>query len=162
MALLKRILRYIKGTTTHGLQLRATADLNITAYSDADWAGCPDTRRSTSGFCVCSLATPWSHGPPSGSRRCLARVRKLNTAHWQTRPPSVSGYVNCWENYTAPSPKLRWHIATTSLPYTCRRTRFITRGPNTSNLIYTFFENECRSASFASYMFQRISSTPTF
>jgi hypothetical protein len=22
------------------------------AYSDADWAGCPDTRRSTSGFCV--------------------------------------------------------------------------------------------------------------
>jgi hypothetical protein len=52
MALLKRILRYIKGTTTHGLQLRATTDLNITAYSDADWAGCPDTRRSTSGFCV--------------------------------------------------------------------------------------------------------------
>ncbi|XP_066323353.1 uncharacterized mitochondrial protein AtMg00810-like [Miscanthus floridulus] len=27
-------------------------DLPITAYSDADWAGCPDTRRSTSGFCV--------------------------------------------------------------------------------------------------------------
>jgi len=24
---------------------------NIVAYSDADWAGCPDTRRSTSGFC---------------------------------------------------------------------------------------------------------------
>ena len=24
----------------------------MTVYSDADWAGCPDTRRSTSGFCV--------------------------------------------------------------------------------------------------------------
>ncbi|KAK1647950.1 hypothetical protein QYE76_065755 [Lolium multiflorum] len=24
----------------------------MVAYSDADWAGCPDTRRSTSGFCV--------------------------------------------------------------------------------------------------------------
>ena len=24
----------------------------VSAFSDADWAGCPDTRRSTSGFCV--------------------------------------------------------------------------------------------------------------
>jgi hypothetical protein len=24
----------------------------VTAYSDADWAGCPDSRRSTSGYCV--------------------------------------------------------------------------------------------------------------
>ena len=26
--------------------------MTLHAYSDADWAGCPDTRRSTSGFCV--------------------------------------------------------------------------------------------------------------
>lgn len=52
LALLKRILRYVRGTTSHGLLLRASTELNITAYSDADWAGCPDTRRSTSGFCV--------------------------------------------------------------------------------------------------------------
>ncbi|GKC48632.1 ribonuclease H-like domain-containing protein [Tanacetum coccineum] len=25
---------------------------NLVAYSDADWAGCPMTRRSTSGYCV--------------------------------------------------------------------------------------------------------------
>ncbi|XP_066333358.1 uncharacterized mitochondrial protein AtMg00810-like [Miscanthus floridulus] len=52
LALLKRILRYVRGTTSHGLLLRASTDFNITAYSDADWAGCPATRRSTSGFCV--------------------------------------------------------------------------------------------------------------
>ncbi|CAN6220900.1 unnamed protein product [Urochloa humidicola] len=51
-ALLKQILRYLKGTTTFGLQLCATSTSSLTAYSDADWAGCPDTRRSMSGFCV--------------------------------------------------------------------------------------------------------------
>jgi hypothetical protein len=50
--MLKRILRYIKGTTALGVQLRTASTPTITAYSDADWAGCPDTRRSTSGFCV--------------------------------------------------------------------------------------------------------------
>jgi hypothetical protein len=52
LALLKRILQYVRSTTSHGLLLRASNELNITAYSDADWAGFPDTRRSTSGFRV--------------------------------------------------------------------------------------------------------------
>ncbi|XP_066324585.1 uncharacterized mitochondrial protein AtMg00810-like [Miscanthus floridulus] len=43
LTLLKRLLRYVCGTTTMGLYLRGSADLTITAYSDADWAGCPDT-----------------------------------------------------------------------------------------------------------------------
>ncbi|XP_022030534.1 uncharacterized mitochondrial protein AtMg00810-like [Helianthus annuus] len=49
---LKRIIRYIKGTADHGLTLSASTDLSLRAYTDADWAGCPDTRRSTSGYCV--------------------------------------------------------------------------------------------------------------
>jgi hypothetical protein len=51
-ALLKRVLRYLKGTTSLGLQLLASPTPSITAYTDADWAGCPDTRRSTSGFAI--------------------------------------------------------------------------------------------------------------
>jgi len=50
--MLKRILRYVKGTVSLGVQLRAISSPTISAYSDADWARCPDTRRSTSGFCV--------------------------------------------------------------------------------------------------------------
>ncbi|XP_066354331.1 uncharacterized mitochondrial protein AtMg00810-like [Miscanthus floridulus] len=50
--MLKRILRYVKGTSNLGIQLRTATSPTIAAYSDADWAGCPDTRRSTSGFCV--------------------------------------------------------------------------------------------------------------
>lgn len=51
-ALVKRILRYLKGTLEFGLQLHRTSIGALVAYSDADWAGCPDTRRSTSGYAV--------------------------------------------------------------------------------------------------------------
>jgi hypothetical protein len=50
--MLKRVLRYLKGTIDYGLHLLAAAKPQLVAYTDADWAGCPDTRRSTSGFCV--------------------------------------------------------------------------------------------------------------
>nr|XP_020195612.2 uncharacterized mitochondrial protein AtMg00810-like [Aegilops tauschii subsp. strangulata] len=50
--LVKRILRYIRGTTTLGLTLTASPSTDLVAYSDADWAGCPDTRCSTLGYCV--------------------------------------------------------------------------------------------------------------
>ena len=52
LQLVKRILRYIKGTSHLGLQLHVGSSSDLVAYSDADWAGCPDTRKSTSGFCV--------------------------------------------------------------------------------------------------------------
>ncbi|GKE18686.1 ribonuclease H-like domain-containing protein [Tanacetum coccineum] len=49
---LKRILRYVQGTLDYGLQLFSSSTTDLVAYSDADWAGCPTTRRSTSGCCV--------------------------------------------------------------------------------------------------------------
>nr|GEV00546.1 hypothetical protein [Tanacetum cinerariifolium] len=45
---LKRILRYVRGTLDFGLQLYASSTHSLVAYSDADWADCPTTRRSTS------------------------------------------------------------------------------------------------------------------
>nr|GEU55825.1 ribonuclease H-like domain-containing protein [Tanacetum cinerariifolium] len=47
-----RILRYVRGTIDYGLQLHVSSTAQLTAYIDADWAGCPVTRRSTSGYCV--------------------------------------------------------------------------------------------------------------
>ncbi|XP_037474714.1 uncharacterized protein LOC119352077 [Triticum dicoccoides] len=48
----KRILHYLCDTSSHGLHLRRSGSLDLVAYSDADWAGCPDTCRSTSGYAV--------------------------------------------------------------------------------------------------------------
>lgn len=52
MKALRRILRYVQGSNHHGLQLLKKQKMALIAYSDADWAGCPSTRRSTSGYCV--------------------------------------------------------------------------------------------------------------
>ena len=48
----KRILRYISHTVSHGLHIRPSPTPILSAYSDADWAGCPDDRRSTGGYAV--------------------------------------------------------------------------------------------------------------
>ena len=50
--LVKRILRYLKVIVAYGLPILRSSLDHIVAYSDADWAGCPDTRRSTTGYCV--------------------------------------------------------------------------------------------------------------
>ena len=48
----KRLLRYLAGTTSQGILLASTSAATLTAYCDSDWASCPTTRRSTSGYCV--------------------------------------------------------------------------------------------------------------
>ncbi|CAM8900949.1 unnamed protein product [Rhodiola kirilowii] len=48
----KRILRYIKGTIDFGLRFRRSSITRLSVFTDADWAGCLDDRRSTSGFAV--------------------------------------------------------------------------------------------------------------
>lgn len=50
--MLKRILRYIRETTTYGLHMFNDSSLTLNAFSDSDWVGCHDTRRSTTGFCA--------------------------------------------------------------------------------------------------------------
>ncbi|GKV37573.1 hypothetical protein SLEP1_g45591 [Rubroshorea leprosula] len=47
-----RIIRYVKGTLFHGLHFSANSSPVLCAYSDADWAGDPFGRRSTTGYCL--------------------------------------------------------------------------------------------------------------
>ena len=52
LAAVHRIIRYLIGTSTRGLFFPAGSPPQLQAYSDADWAGCPDTRKSTTGWCM--------------------------------------------------------------------------------------------------------------
>ncbi|XP_019051905.1 PREDICTED: uncharacterized protein LOC109114147 [Nelumbo nucifera] len=48
----KRILRYLKSTLDVGLHFTPLTSLQLHAFSDANWAGCPDDHKSTDGYCV--------------------------------------------------------------------------------------------------------------
>ncbi|XP_022004529.1 uncharacterized mitochondrial protein AtMg00810-like [Helianthus annuus] len=50
--LVKRILRYVKGTITFGLSFSKPATTQLVGYLDADWARCVETRRSTYGYSI--------------------------------------------------------------------------------------------------------------
>nr|XP_043614801.1 secreted RxLR effector protein 161-like [Erigeron canadensis] len=45
-----RIVRYLKGTTGHGVLFKANGHLSIQIYTDADWVGDKGNRRSTSRY----------------------------------------------------------------------------------------------------------------
>jgi hypothetical protein len=46
----KRILRYIKGTYKLGLEYQYGGNVQLAGYTDSDWAGDTDDRKSTSGY----------------------------------------------------------------------------------------------------------------
>uniref|UniRef100_A0A803NKH7 Uncharacterized protein n=1 Tax=Cannabis sativa TaxID=3483 RepID=A0A803NKH7_CANSA len=48
----KRLLRYLAGSIGHGLVFKSTNRLDIQGYTDANWAGCFDDRKSTSEYCI--------------------------------------------------------------------------------------------------------------
>ena len=58
----KRVLRYLKGTAELALTYTNEGNASLTRYSDADWAGDRDTRRSTSGmtFMLQGVSITWS------------------------------------------------------------------------------------------------------
>lgn len=47
-----RVLRYLKSNPSKGLFYPASTSLKLSAYCDADWAACPATRRSLTGYCI--------------------------------------------------------------------------------------------------------------
>ncbi|KAL6323616.1 hypothetical protein AAG906_039210 [Vitis piasezkii] len=47
-----RVVRYLKNAPGQGLFFSSNSDFRLRAYCDSDWAGCPITRRSTTGYCV--------------------------------------------------------------------------------------------------------------
>jgi hypothetical protein len=70
-AVVKRILRYLKGTSSFGLHLTHGSSLSLHGFTDADWARSIDDQKSTGGYIVFYGTTPISW--KSGKQRTVAR-----------------------------------------------------------------------------------------
>lgn len=55
-----RVVRYLKGTPGQGILLRADSNLSLQGWCDSDWAACPLTRRSLTGWLVFLGGSPIS------------------------------------------------------------------------------------------------------
>ena len=57
----KHILRYLAGTVDYGLDYRGLGGVSLVGFTDSDWAGCVQDRKSTSGCCFSlgSAAVSW-------------------------------------------------------------------------------------------------------
>ena len=55
-----RVVRYLKGKPGQGVLLKRDNSLQLTGWCDSDWAGCPVTRRSVTGWMVFLGSSPVS------------------------------------------------------------------------------------------------------
>jgi hypothetical protein len=73
MEAVKRVLRYMQGTLKIGLKFHPYSSLHPSAFSDVDWAACPDDRRSTGGFAIYLGA----------NRQFLGQAQKRSIKPWR-------------------------------------------------------------------------------
>lgn len=55
-----KVLRYLARNPEQDILFASQQQAKLQAYCDSDWAGCPNTRRSTTGFCILLGQTPIS------------------------------------------------------------------------------------------------------
>uniref|UniRef100_A0A2N9ILA5 Uncharacterized protein n=1 Tax=Fagus sylvatica TaxID=28930 RepID=A0A2N9ILA5_FAGSY len=103
----KRILRYLKDTPDHGLFYQP-GSLMLEAYSDADYAGCPDDRHSTGGYCVYL-----GHNPISWSAKKQRTVSRSSTeaeyVNWPTLQLNSHGLDPCLKTWETKHLEVDYH-----------------------------------------------------
>jgi hypothetical protein len=86
------ILRYLKSTPGQGIFLPSKSDLQLHAYCDSDWAGCPVTRCSLTVTLLLCVALPFL-GKPRNKLMFPAPQLKLNIALWLLQLVKLFGFA---------------------------------------------------------------------
>ena len=92
MKVATRILQYIKGTLGQGVFFPMGSNLQLKTYCDADWAGCPDIRKSLTSCCVFlgNALVSWRSKKPNAVSRS-----KLNIGPWLQPHVRQPGCCTC-------------------------------------------------------------------
>lgn len=86
----KRVLRYIKGTLSYGMQFTKAENLKLVGYCDSDWAGSLDDMKSTTGYAfnIGSAMICWSSkkqgvvAQSTAEAEYVAAAAAVNQAIW--------------------------------------------------------------------------------
>jgi hypothetical protein len=113
----KRIICYIKCKLDLGTQLVPSPPYVI-AYSDADWAGCPNTRRSTTGSCVFlgDNLISWS---AKRQLTVLGLAPKYNIMWLLMLSPKAAGSASFFRSCIGRLTDPPWFIVMMSLTFNC-------------------------------------------
>jgi hypothetical protein len=157
---MKRILRYLQGTPDYGLLLCHSSSSDLVVYTNANWAGCPDTRRSTSGYVVFLRAT-WFPGRPSSRPSSPAPALRPSIVPLSTAWLKPLGCISC---STSSRPRrLGTHLSTVTISASCTYppTSFNINTPSMWRLIFILSERRLPSIKSVSSMSRQHRSSPT-
>ncbi|XP_056685162.1 uncharacterized mitochondrial protein AtMg00810-like [Spinacia oleracea] len=82
-------LRYIAATAGQGRKWKGSDELKLQAFSDSDWASCPDTRRSVTGYFMMLGNSPISW--KSKEQPTVSHHLKPNIGRWLLLPLKLPG-----------------------------------------------------------------------
>ena len=146
--MLKRILRYVKGTVHLGVQPpRRSPPIRMPTGPAVR------TQDALHRVSASSSVPLSSHGRPNSKPQFRDRAPRRSTTPLPTPFPSALGSGNSSVSYCTRFHRRRLHSATTYPRYTCLRIQFITGEPNTSSSTYILSGRRLPLARSASLMF---------
>ncbi|XP_050115651.1 uncharacterized mitochondrial protein AtMg00810-like [Malus sylvestris] len=114
--------------------------VHLTAYSDADWAGCPFNRRSTSGYCIFlgSNLISWSAKKQPTVARSSTEAEYRSLAHTAAE---ITWICKVFKDLSLHLPQVPSSGVTICLPYPLHPIQSFMLEPNILNLIIIISES---------------------
>ena len=139
LAALRRIICYLLRTPTHGLFYSMNSPITLTAYSDANWAGCPATRRSTTGWCT-NLGDSLICGNVRNRIRSRNLIPKMSIMLCPLLVQKSFGFAGYFQIFVFM--QLMQHLSMQMIlaPFLLRKIQYFTSAPNTLRLIAILYK----------------------